>query len=115
MKIAIVYYSKTGNTKKVAELIALFGRKVRVDWPPGQIKKVVVLNKSDNPTLQSGRDILWEEFLAGAEGQRSAPEPMEANEPLFLLPTSGTTAKPKVTVQNHGGYQMYGYSMGLFS
>jgi acetyl-CoA synthetase len=36
---------------------------------------------------------------------------MESNEPLFLLPTSGTTAKPKVTVQKHGGYQIYIYSM----
>ena len=80
--------------------------------PHGQIKKVVVLNKSNHPNLQPGRDILWEEFLAGAEGHSSAPELMESNEPLFLLPTSGTTAKPKVTVQKHGGYQMYVYSMG---
>ncbi len=80
--------------------------------PQGQVKQVVVLNKSENPSLQAGRDILWEDFLAGAEGQGSAPEPMESNDPLFLLPTSGTTAKPKVTVQKHGGYQMYVYSMG---
>ena len=80
--------------------------------PHGQIKKVVVLNKGNHPNLQPGRDILWEEFLAGAEGHSSAPELMESNEPLFLLPTSGTTAKPKVTVQKHGGYQMYVYSMG---
>ncbi|OAT81724.1 acetate--CoA ligase [Desulfotomaculum copahuensis] len=80
--------------------------------PPEQIKKVVVLNKGGNPPMKPGRDIFWEEFLAGGEGQSTAVEIMESNEPLFLLPTSGTTAKPKVTVQKHGGYQMYVYSMG---
>jgi len=81
--------------------------------PPGQMDRVVVLKKGDqSPHMKDGRDIFWDEFLAGGEGQSSAVEIMESNEPLFLLPTSGTTAKPKVTVQKHGGYQMYVYSMG---
>ncbi|HBV99521.1 MAG: acetyl-CoA synthetase [Peptococcaceae bacterium BICA1-7] len=82
--------------------------------PAGQIKKVVVLKKSEErvPPMQEGRDIYWDEFLAGAEGQSSDYELMESNDPLFMLPTSGTTAKPKVTVQKHGGYQMYVYCMG---
>ncbi|WP_018086356.1 acetate--CoA ligase [Desulfurispora thermophila] len=80
--------------------------------PPEQIQKVVVLRKGENPPMKPGRDIFWEEFLAGAAGQSSDVEWMESNEPLFLLPTSGTTAKPKVTVQKHGGYQIYIYSMG---
>ncbi|HHW43064.1 MAG TPA: acetate--CoA ligase [Desulfotomaculum sp.] len=81
--------------------------------PPGQVEKVVVLRRSRNgtPVMKEGRDIFWEEFLALAEGQSGEVEPVEANEPLFLLPTSGTTAKPKVTVQKHGGYQIYVYSM----
>ncbi|MHB1042238.1 MAG: acetate--CoA ligase [Eubacteriales bacterium] len=79
--------------------------------PADQIKKVVVLKKGDNPPMKAGRDIFWDEFLAGGEGQSSAVEIMEANDPLFMLPTSGTTAKPKVTVQKHGGYQMYIYNM----
>lgn len=80
--------------------------------PPGQVKKVVVLRKGENPPMEEGRDIFWEDFLAGGEGRSSGVEIMESNEPLFLLPTSGTTARPKVTVQKHGGYQMYVYSMG---
>ncbi len=79
--------------------------------PPDQIKKVVVLKKGENPPMKAGRDIFWDEFLAGGEGQSSEVEIMESNEPLFMLPTSGTTAKPKVTVQKHGGYQMYVYNM----
>ena len=82
--------------------------------PPGQVKKVVVLRRArdaERPLLQ-GRDIPWEEFEGMAEGQSDAVEPMESNEPLFLLPTSGTMAKPKVTVHVHGGYQQYVFSMG---
>ncbi len=82
--------------------------------PYGQVKKVAVLQRAhdgERPMLE-GRDITWEEFLAMAEGQSGEVEVMESNEPLFLLPTSGTTAKPKVTVHVHGGYQQYVYSMG---
>ncbi|RKO67368.1 acetate--CoA ligase [Desulfofundulus salinus] len=81
--------------------------------PEDLIAKVVVLqkNKEQAPPMKAGRDIFWDEFLALGEGQSSEVELMEANEPLFLLPTSGTTAKPKVTVQKHGGYQIYIYSM----
>lgn len=82
--------------------------------PPDQIVKVAVLKKSHDrtPAMTAGRDMFWDEFLAGGEGMSSDYEMMESNDPLFLLPTSGTTAKPKVTVQKHGGYQMYVYSMG---
>jgi len=80
--------------------------------PPGQIAKVAVLRKNPNTALKSGRDMAWEEFVAGGAGHSSDVEIMEANEPLFLLPTSGTTARPKVTVQKHGGYQMWVNSMG---
>ena len=72
--------------------------------PYGQVKKVVVLQKAsdDHRPMQEGRDITWEDFLAMAEGQSGEVEIMESNEPLFLLPTSGTTAKPKVTVHVPG-------------
>jgi acetyl-CoA synthetase len=84
-----------------------------VEVPKGQVKKVAVLKKSkDGRPMMAGRDIYWEDFLKLAEGQSGDVEIMEANEPLFLLPTSGTTAKPKVTVHVHGGYQQYVYSMG---
>jgi acetyl-CoA synthetase len=82
--------------------------------PRGLVKKVAVLQTAvDSPRpLEPGRDITWDEFLELAEGMSSEVEIMESNEPLFLLPTSGTTAKPKVTVHVHGGYQQYVYSMG---
>ena len=37
---------------------------------------------------------------------------MEANEPAYILATSGTTATPKLAVHTHGAYQVYIHSMG---
>lgn len=79
-----------------------------------QIKKVAVL-KTDfdaDTNLEKERDILWDDFLELGNGHSGAAEEMESNDPLFMLPTSGTTALPKVTVQNHGGYQVFVHSMG---
>jgi acetyl-CoA synthetase len=79
---------------------------------PSQVKTMVVLKTgAAEVKMEPGRDITWEEFLAKGEGQSGDVTPMEANEVLFVMPTSGTTAKPKVTVQRHGGYQVYIYSM----
>jgi len=78
-----------------------------------EVKAVVVLDRDTDKDIPmtAGRDIFWSEFLTKGEGQSSDFVPVEANEPLFVLPTSGTTAKPKITVHNHGGYQIYVYSM----
>ena len=59
-----------------------------------------------------GRDLSWDDFLARGEGQSSGVERMEANEPAWILATSGTTAKPKLAVHTHGGYQVHIVSMG---
>ena len=79
-----------------------------------QVKTVVVLTHENDAgvPMKEGRDIYWDEFLAKGEGFNSDYVVMESNEPLFLIPTSGTTARPKVTVQNHGGYQLFCYCMG---
>lgn len=97
---------------KVVELKPIVDEGI-ASCPAGSIEKMVVLKRSTEReySMTDGRDIYWEEFLAGGAGQSDACEIMDANDPLFLLPTSGTTAKPKVTVQKHGGYQVYIYSM----
>lgn len=81
---------------------------------PGHIQKVAVLRKNveKEPPMKKGRDMYWDEFLQQGEGYSPDVEVMDSNDPLFMLPTSGTTALPKVTVQKHGGYQVYVYSMG---
>jgi len=77
------------------------------------VERVVILRRAAAAVpMQAGRDIWWEEFLALGEGQDGGYEVMEANEIAFILPTSGTTAKPKLAVHTHGGYQVHIRSMG---
>jgi acetyl-CoA synthetase len=79
--------------------------------PDVPVEKVVILpRRSEPPALRSGRDILWKEFLALGAGQSDAYEEMEANEPAYILATSGTTAKPKLAVHVHGGYSVWIHS-----
>lgn len=77
------------------------------------VKKVILLKRYEkDPPMVPGRDMLWEEALEKGRGVNAEVEKMEANEPAFILYTSGTMAKPKGTVQPHGSYQVYIYAMG---
>ena len=77
------------------------------------VDRVVVLQRSgDASSMKPGRDITWDAFLAGADGQSGDWVSLEANEPAFILATSGTTAKPKLAIHTHGGYQVHVVSMG---
>jgi len=81
--------------------------------PSSPVKKVVVLRRlPESPRLQPDSEISWEEFLESGKGSPSDVERMEANDPAFILPTSGTTAKPKLVVHVHGGYQVWIRSAG---
>ncbi|MHB8681017.1 MAG: acetate--CoA ligase [Acidimicrobiales bacterium] len=53
--------------------------------------------------MTAGRDHWWHELMAGAEA-KCPPEPMESEDLLYLLYTSGTTAKPKGIMHTTGGY-----------
>jgi acetyl-CoA synthetase len=71
------------------------------------VEHVVVLRRTAEPVaMQPGRDLPWEAFLARAAGQDSGHAVMEANEPAYILATSGTTARPKLAVHTHGAYQV---------
>src|ERR671922_2272391 len=75
--------------------------------------RVIVLSRTGGDVpLHEGRDIRWEDFLALGEGQDATHATMEANEPAYILATSGTTARPKLAVHTHGPYQVLIHSMG---
>jgi acetyl-CoA synthetase len=81
--------------------------------PNSPVEHVVVLPRRGAALdLQPGRDLTWDAFLEGGRQHSSEHVVMEANEPAFVLATSGTTAKPKLAVHTHGGYQVGIHSMG---
>jgi acetyl-CoA synthetase len=68
------------------------------------IENVVVVRRGNNPVeMKSGRDHWYHEEMAKADSICAA-EPMDAEQLLFLLYTSGTTGKPKGIMHTTGGY-----------
>ncbi len=57
-------------------------------------------------TLQAGRDHDYAAVLAAASPE-CPPEPMGAEDPLFILYTSGSTGKPKGVLHTTGGYLVW--------
>jgi acetyl-CoA synthetase len=53
-----------------------------------------------------GRDIWYHEAMADASAE-CEPEPMDAEDPLFILYTSGSTGKPKGVLHTTGGYLVF--------
>jgi acetyl-CoA synthetase len=81
--------------------------KPKVDEILGELPKlehVVVVDRcGTNPPMTEGRDVFWHEAVADAD-PKCAPEAMDAEDPLYILYTSGSTAKPKGILHTTGGY-----------
>ncbi len=78
-----------------------------------QVEHVILLKRTPGDTpMKAGRDLTWDEFLTRGPGHSGDYVEMEANEPAFILATSGTTATPKLAIHTHGGYQVHIDAMG---
>ena len=70
-------------------------------------EKVLVVRRTGNPVPWTpGRDFWLHEEIVKVPAE-CAPEPMNAEDPLFILYTSGSTGKPKGVVHTTGGYLVY--------
>jgi acetyl-CoA synthetase len=77
------------------------------------VEHVVVLRReggSRRPARSS--ELSWDELLATGDVDDGGVEDTAAEDPVFILATSGTTAKPKLAVHTHGGYGVHVAAMG---
>ena len=71
------------------------------------IDRVVVVKRTGaDINWVEGRDV-WYHELVEAQSPDCPPEPMDAEDPLFILYTSGSTGKPKGVLHTTGGYMVY--------
>ncbi|MBV9835660.1 MAG: acetate--CoA ligase [Alphaproteobacteria bacterium] len=73
---------------------------------PSVKTQIVVKRTGGAVTMQPGRDIWYHEECAKVSAD-CAPEPMNAEDPMFILYTSGSTGKPKGVLHTTGGYLVY--------
>ncbi|KAL0570147.1 acetyl-coenzyme A synthetase 2 [Marasmius crinis-equi] len=89
---------KTIATKAIVD-VALESPEIK-----GIVEKVLVFQRTGNPVnIVEGRDLWWHEETEKVPGYCPC-EPMNSEDPLFILYTSGSTGKPKGVVHTTGGY-----------
>jgi acetyl-CoA synthetase len=81
-----------------------------------EVEHLVVLRRAGvgSETRRTARppELSWDEFVAGGAGADDGVADTRSEDPAFILATSGTTARPKLAVHGHGGYQVHIAAMG---
>jgi acetyl-CoA synthetase len=100
---AKVLITADGGWRRGAAVALKANADVAVAQTPS-IEHVVVVQRTGNEVhMEPGRDVWYHDVMAGAEPV-CPPEPVDSEHLLYLLYTSGTTAKPKGIMHTTGGY-----------
>ncbi len=72
---------------------------------------IVVKRTGQNIFMEPGRDYWYHDLMSlPISSPMCYTEPMDAEDPLFILYTSGTTGRPKGVIHTHGGFMVYTYT-----
>jgi len=76
-----------------------------------KLKNMIVVSRANiGVNMEAGRDYWWhEEITAEDIKPYCEPEPMDAEDPLYILYTSGSTGKPKGVLHTQAGYLLFCY------
>ena len=99
---ALITVDGASRKGRVAAVKAAVDEVIGDDLPA--LEHIIVIASKGTPCeMRPGRDVWYAEIMAAAAPE-CAPEPMDAEDPLYILYTSGSTAKPKGILHTTGGY-----------